>query len=113
VALCLNVFDPRPALLDRQGLPACEPGLVRGVRLRAPEASARAPYAAENRAALLEALGALPDLPTHLRAACTATVPVIVPLEEAGDARGTRLVARVLRRAGSATARLKLRCIDS
>jgi len=112
VALCLNVFDPRPALLDRRGLPACEPGLVRDVRLRAPEASARTPYAAENRAALLDALGALPELPTRLRAACTATVPVIVPLEGEGG-RGTRLVARVGRRVGSATARLKLRCIDS
>lgn len=110
VALCLNVFDLRPALLDGRGLPACEPGLVRRVRLEAPAATGTL-LAAENRAALLAALGALPELPTRLRAACTATVPVIVPVRDRPGG-GTRLTARVGRGVGVTRARLRLRCVD-
>src|SRR5207249_2765530 len=83
VALCLNVFDTRGPQLHargrRKGLPLCQPGTVHGARLLAPRASRRDPTAAANHQALAEAIGALP-LPTRLDAACTATVPVIVPV---------------------------------
>ncbi len=98
VALCLNVFDSRGPQLHargrRKGLPLCQPGTVRGAHLLAPRASRRDPTAAANHQALADAIGALP-LPTGLDAACTATVPVIVPVNGhvalralVGDARG-------------------------
>jgi len=83
VGLCLNVFDFRPALLVRsgmrRGLPRCQPGKVRGVHLVSPGASGRDPVKTANHDALVAALRGLPQLPTSLDGACTATVPIIVP----------------------------------
>ena len=108
VALCLNVFDSRGPLLHargrRKGLPLCQPGTVRGARLLAPRASRRDPTAAANHEALSEAIGALP-LPTRLDAACTATVPVIVPVN--GHVALRALVADAR---GPVTPRVTLRC---
>ncbi len=108
VALCLNVFDSRGPQLHargrRKGLPLCQPGTVRGARLLAPRASRRDPTAAANHEALSEAIGALP-LPTRLDAACTATVPVIVPVN--GHVALRALVADAR---GPVTPRVTLRC---
>ncbi len=83
VALCLNVFDFRGPLLHKQGhrkgLPLCQPKTVRRARLVSPRASRRDPVAAANHQTLAEAIGVLP-LPTSLDTACTATVPVLVPV---------------------------------
>jgi len=108
VALCLNVFDSRGPLVHARGprkdLPRCQPGTVHGARLLAPRASRRDPTAAANHAALAEAIGALP-LPTRLDGACTATVPVIVPV-------GGRVALRALLAdgRGPVTPRVTLRC---
>jgi len=108
VALCLNVFDSRGPQLHargrRKGLPLCQPGTVHGARLLAPRASRRDPTAAANHLALAEAIGALP-LPTALDAACTATVPVIVPVN--GHVALRALVADAR---GPVTPRVTLRC---
>ena len=108
VALCLNVFDSRGPQLHargrRKGLPLCQPGTVHGARLLAPRASRRDPTAAANHQALAEAIGALP-LPTALDAACTATVPVIVPVN--GHVALRALVADAR---GPVTPRVTLRC---
>ena len=108
VALCLNVFDSRGPQLHargrRKGLPLCQPGTVHGARLLAPRASRRDPTAAANHQALAEAIGALP-LPTRLDAACTATVPVIVPVN--GHVALRALVADAR---GPVTPRVTLRC---
>src|SRR5437763_1399213 len=108
VALCLNVFDSRGPLLHargrRKGLPLCQPGTVRRARLLAPRASRRDPTAAANHQALAEAIGALP-LPTALAAACTATVPVIVPVNGRVTLRALVADAR-----GPVTPRVTLRC---
>src|SRR5262249_47182281 len=99
----------RAANLNRRGLPRCEPGSVRHVQL----AMRRSRRDADTRAALAAALRGLPDLPTRLRDACTATVPVVVPL-------GTnRRPGRVAPPAGASAwrgttmARLVLRCDPS
>ncbi len=108
VALCLNVFDSRGPLLhargSRKGLPLCRPGTVRRARLLAPRASRRDPTAAANHQALAEAIGALP-LPTALDAACSATVPVIVPVNGRVTLRALVADAR-----GPVTPRVTLRC---
>jgi len=108
VALCLNVFDSRGPLLHargrRKGLPLCQPGTVRRARLLAPRARRRDPTAAANHQALAEAIGALP-LPTALDAACTATVPVIVPVNGRVTLRALVADAR-----GPVTPRVTLRC---
>ncbi len=108
VALCLNVFDSRGPQLHargrRKGLPLCQPGTVRRARLLAPRASRRDPTAAANHEALSEAIGALP-LPTALDAGCTATVPVIVPVN--GHVALRALVADAR---GPVTPRVTLRC---
>ena len=108
VALCLNVFDSRGPQLHargrRKGLPLCQPGTVHGARLLAPRASRRDPTAAANHQALAEAIGALP-LPTRLDAACTATVPVIVPVNGRVALRALVADAR-----GPVTPRVTLRC---
>src|SRR5437773_1926433 len=108
VALCLNVFDSRGPLLhargSRKGLPLCRPGTVRRARLLAPRASRRDPTAAANHQELAEAIGALP-LPTALDAACTATVPVIVPVNGRVTLRALVADAR-----GPVTPRVTLRC---
>jgi len=108
VALCLNVFDTRnPQLHARgpqRGLPLCRPGTVRRARLLSPRTSRRDPTAAANHRALAAALGALP-LPTRLDAACTATVPVVVPVN--GRVALRALVADTR---GPVTARVTLRC---
>ena len=108
VALCLNVFDTRnPQLHARgpqRGLPLCRPGTVRRARLLSPRTSRRDPTAAANHRALAAALGALP-LPTRLDAACTATVPVVVPVN--GRVALRALVADTR---GPVTPRVTLRC---
>ena len=108
VALCLNVFDTRNPQLHargrRKGLPLCQPGTVRGARLLSPRASRRDPTAAANHRALAAALRALP-LPTRLDAACTATVPVVVPVN--GRVALRALVADTR---GPVTPRVTLRC---
>jgi hypothetical protein len=108
VALCLNVFDFRNPLLHKsgknKGLPLCQPGTVRRVRLVAPGARTSDPLIAANRRSLLDAVGALP-LPTSLDGACTATVPVIVP-----TGRRLTLRASVSDRRGPVTPRVTLEC---
>jgi len=108
VALCLNVFDFRDPLLHAKGrskgLPLCKPGTVRRARLAAPRASRRDPIRAANHQALAEAIGALP-LPTSLDTACTATVPVIVPVNRRVTLRAALADAR-----GPAAPRVALVC---
>src|SRR5438093_262216 len=108
VALGLDVFDTRnPQLHARgpqRGLPLCRPGTVRRARLLSPRTSRRDPTAAANHRALAAALGALP-LPTRLDAACTATVPVVVPVN--GRVALRALVADTR---GPVTPRVTLRC---
>jgi hypothetical protein len=106
VALCLNVVDLR--LLRGKGQNSrlrCRPRRVRRVRLLSPRASRRDPLAALNREALLTALGGLPDLPTNLANACTASAPVSVL---AGGRLAVR--ARVSGSLGASVARVTLRC---
>jgi hypothetical protein len=110
VSFCLNIFDFRSRRLDRRGLPACEPGLVRRVRLGEPRARRRDPLGTDNRRALKAALGALPELPTRLRNACTAGVPVVVPVRGPGSRGRTMLRARVDGSLGRTRALLALRC---
>jgi hypothetical protein len=107
VALCLNVVDLR--LLQGKGEHArlrCRPRKVRRVRLLSPRASRRDPLAAVNREALLVALGGLPDLPTNLANACTASAPVSVV---AGGRLAIR--ARVSGSLGTSVARVTLLCV--
>jgi subtilase family serine protease len=111
VGLCLNVFDVRSPFLNRKGVPVCEPGSVRHVTLLSPGAHTRDPVVAGNRDALQAALGALPALPTSLRAACTATVPLEVPLGTGGRPGRLNLRARVDGAHGPALARLTLVCL--
>jgi subtilase family serine protease len=107
VALCLNIFDFR---FVRRGLPVCEPGSVRRVRLLSPRSASRRPETPANRAALTAALRGLPDLPTRLRSACTASAAVVVPLR-GRHARGRLdLRARVLGGFGQTNARVVLTC---
>jgi hypothetical protein len=109
VALCLNVFDFRRDRLDGRGLPVCEPGIVRRVRLRRP-APDDEPVTADNRRVLRAAIAGLPTLPTRLRSACTATVPVVVPLRSGRTWGRTTLGADVLGSRGRTRARLGLEC---
>jgi subtilase family serine protease len=105
VALCLNVFDFRASRLTRRGVPRCRPGVVRRVEFLGGDG-----LAAGEAAALRDALGALPALPTRLRGACTVSVPVTVPV--AGIAGGGSLTLRARARGsrGRTTARLMLSC---
>jgi hypothetical protein len=106
VALCVNVFDFRllkPHGSSRRFPFRCNPKTTRRVRLLSPSARTTDPTLAANRQTLLGALAGLP-LPTGLTNACTATVPVVVPV-------GGRLPirARVSGRPPT-TARLTLAC---
>jgi hypothetical protein len=100
VALCLNVFDVRR--LGRDGLPVCPTTEIRGVRLLTPGRRGRIATRARAGQDIDSALAALPPLPTMLDEACTARVPVVVPLR---DARPGRLTLRARVRAANATAR--------
>jgi len=111
VGLCLNVFDVRSAFLNRKGVPVCEPGPVRRVTLLSPGAHTRDPVVAGNRDALQAALGALPTFPTSLRAACTATVPLEVPLGAGGRPGRLNLRVRIDGAHGPAMSRLTLVCL--
>jgi hypothetical protein len=115
VALCLNVFDyrTRQPRGPRRGLPRCEPGTVRDVRLLAPREGTPDALTSENRRALLGALAGLPDLPITLDTACTPTVPVVVPARCAGAPGRVRLRARVRHSSGTMVARVTLRCTRS
>jgi hypothetical protein len=109
VALCLNVFDFR--ILTSRGIPACQPGAVRGIRLVSPRARRHDAIARANRAALAQALAGLPDFPIVLDAACTATVPIVVPVETQGTTGRQRLHAAVRTGAGRTRVRLDLHCL--
>jgi subtilase family serine protease len=100
VALCLNVFDVRK--LGRDGLPVCPTTEIRGVRLLTPGPHGRVAARARVGQDLDSALGELPPLPTMLDEACTARVPVAVPLR---DGRDGRLTLRARVRAANGTAR--------
>jgi hypothetical protein len=103
VALCLNVYDHRDLVRRglRRGLPRCEPGQVRAVRLLTPRV--RDP----NREALLAALASLPSLPTALVSACSATVPVQVQVGK------LTVRARVKRARRWTVSRVTLHCLAS
>ncbi|HZP43734.1 MAG TPA: S53 family peptidase [Candidatus Binatia bacterium] len=107
VALCLNVFDFRR--LTKKGLPVCPRRKIKGVRLLSPRAG-KDPVAADNQRTLAAALGALPPLPSTLRAQCTATVPVRVPVS--GGRRGVELKARVRTKRGTVRPAVRLRCVS-
>jgi len=77
---------------------------VRRARLAAPRASRRDPIQAANHQVLAEAIGALP-LPTSLDTTCTATVPVIVPVNRRVTLRAALADAR-----GPAAPRVALAC---
>jgi len=108
VALCLNVFDFRPSRLSPRRVPRCEPGTVRSVELRS--GGRLTNLAAEDDAALRGAIDALPPLPTTLRAACTASVRVGVPVAGAGARGRVNLRARARGSLGATTARVTLLC---
>lgn len=108
VALCLNVVDFRSSRLSARNVPRCGPGVVRSVRLR--PGKRRTSPAPEDAAALEDAIRALPPLPTRLREACTATVPIRVPVV-GPDSRGrVDLRARVRGSLGATTAHVALLC---
>jgi hypothetical protein len=108
VALCLNVFDFRSSRLSPRRVPACEPGTVRRVRLQG--GGRRTSLAADDADALRAAIGALPALPTTLRGACTASVPVVVPVAGPTSRGRVNLRARAQGSLGSTTARVALAC---
>jgi hypothetical protein len=110
VALCLNVFDYREHFLGAQQLPVCDPTLLRHSRLTSVQGSGRRDARrTTNRRALQAAIRDLP-LPGSLQHACTATVPVEVPIPT-GRAHGhLSLTARTAQGSGAITARVKLRC---
>lgn len=109
VALCVNVFDYREPFLGRQNLPVCEPTLLRRARLSRTPGARRDAQTAASRRALQAAVRALP-LPGNLEGACTATVPVEVPIPE-GRRRGRlKIAARAARDSTATTARLTLQC---
>jgi subtilase family serine protease len=112
VALCLNVLDTRPGMVTAGGAPACPARKVRDVRLVSPRSGSFDPTAASNRSALVGALADLPRLPSNLRTACSATVPVVVPATD-GPVKPTRLRARVIDGAGGKSAVVQLRCTVS
>jgi hypothetical protein len=66
---------------------------------------------AGNRDAVQAALGALPPLPSALRFACTAAIPVEVPLGTNGRPGRLTLRARVDGAHGRAMSRLTLVCV--
>jgi len=108
VALCLNVYDFRVLRRDRSA-PRCPRRRIRGVQLVEPKPSAADPLAADNHRTLAAALGALPAFPTRLENACTASVPLVVPLRD-GRAGRTRLRARIRTSRGRVTSRITLFC---
>ena len=61
--------------------------------------------------ALAQAIGALPEFPITLDAACTATVPIVVPVDAPGTRGRQRLRAKLRRHGGSTQARLDLHCV--
>ncbi len=105
VALCLNVFDFRR--LNKRGLPVCARGTIRRLRLLSARGTRNDPVVADNQRTLAAALRALPSLPSALRAACTAAVPVVVPV---AARHGTTLRARVQGARGATVPRITLRC---
>jgi subtilase family serine protease len=110
VALCLNVFDFRR--LVRRGqlvVPRCSPGRVRRVHLVAPRVSRTNTQQNENRDAVATAIASLPDLPTGFVSACSATVPVVVPLPGPGSKGRLTIRTRVIG-SHSTTAKVTLRC---
>jgi hypothetical protein len=108
VALCLNVFDFHASRLSQKRVPRCEPGTVRAVQLLGGGRSTS--LAADDDAALRAAIGALPPLPTALRAACTASVPVSVPVADVFSRGRVNLRARAGGSLGQTTARVALFC---
>lgn len=100
VALCLNVFDLRA--IGRDGLPRCATTQIRGVRLLSPRRRGRVTTRTRAGQDLGSAFRALPALPTMLDGACTARVPVVVPLRE--DGRDGRLTLRARVRSANGTA---------
>jgi len=107
VALCVNVVDGRPGMVDADGFPACASRTVRHVRVSVPRGGREDRDAATNQSTLETAFAGMPALPASLRTACTATVPVVVG---AGGARPARFRARVVDARGSTVARLRLAC---
>jgi hypothetical protein len=108
VALCLNVFDVRA--IGRDGLPRCPTTEIRGVRLLSPGRSGRVSTRTRAGEDLGTAFRALPALPTLLDGACTARVPVVVPLHESGRPGRLTLRARVRGANGAARPAVTLVC---
>jgi hypothetical protein len=107
VGFCVNVFDPRLLKADRS--PACRTHRIRGVRILRAGSRQRDPVAADNQRSLRALLGGLPQLPTRLRSACTATAPVVVPVG-ARRREKTRVRARVKTGHRSVTSAMTLVC---
>jgi kumamolisin len=108
VSLCLNVFDFRSSRLSSRRVPRCEPGTVRSVELQS--GGRLTSLAADEAAAVRAAIGALPDLPTSLRGACTASVPIAISVAGPGARGRVNLRARARGSLGSTTARVALLC---
>ncbi|MCW5891793.1 MAG: S8/S53 family peptidase [bacterium] len=102
VAMCANVFDARDPAPD--GLSRCTTRPLRRIRLVTPRTQA----AGERGAAAAELAGALAalPLPDDRAGACTATVPVVVPVGRGG----LRLVAQVRAQGARTQATLRLVC---
>lgn len=102
VAMCANVFDARNPAPD--GLSRCTTRPLHRIDLVTPR-----PRAAGERGGtavdLAGALAALP-LPDDRAGACTATVPVVVPVGR----EGLRLVARVRAQGARTRAAIRLQC---
>jgi hypothetical protein len=110
VAFCLNVLDFRAGRTGKDGFPACEPRAARRVRLLAPRGGPRDESRRALRAGLVAAVRGLPDLPTRLLNACTATVPVVIPLRADGAPGHVTLRARIAEPRGESRARVRLEC---
>jgi subtilase family serine protease len=108
VALCVNVYDFR-TLNAKRSAPRCKQRRVRSVQLVQPKASAADPLAAGNRRTLAAALAALPPFPSKLQNGCTATVPIIVPVQN-GRAGTVDLRARIRTSRGPVLSRIRLSC---
>jgi hypothetical protein len=114
VALCLNTVDFRLVRSTLAGTElACRLARVRHVRLRSPRERRRAPLDAVNETTLRAAIDALDPLPTDLAGGCTATVPIVVPVDGPEGPGKTRLRARIIHSRGATSARVTLRCVGA
>ena len=108
VGLCTNVFDLR--VHGDDGLPRCKTSSVQKARVLRPSGGGSRQARAQVVHSLRSAFATLPERPTSLDRACTATVALAVPVSSRGGPGQLGLRAAVRRRAGTIRPRLTLIC---